>query len=132
MTHKQFRKFLGLLSQTGIVAYIKRIHNKRFEVMEQFEIKNCFRNRISAKRVIIKRNKDRFISYPELFKELQTLNINSLWKTAKKKDRKGKVKKKTKNKSNLKSRGQALKNKNNSPKNRKRQNNQQKQPALQE
>ena len=101
MTHKQFRKFLGLLSQTGIVAYIKRIHNKRFEVMEQFEIKNCFRNRISAKRVIIKRNKDRFISYPELFKELQTLNINSLWKPEKKKDRKGKVKKKTKNKSNL-------------------------------
>lgn len=54
MKNPDFRKLQGELDKLGIATHIERIDKKKFNYIVNFEIIKTFRNRISAKRRIIK------------------------------------------------------------------------------
>ncbi|OFY87693.1 MAG: hypothetical protein A3F72_13295 [Bacteroidetes bacterium RIFCSPLOWO2_12_FULL_35_15] len=57
MNRKEFSKIQNKLDQLGFATNIERVHEKCFNYSVNFEIVKSFRNRISAKRRIIKLHK---------------------------------------------------------------------------
>ena len=57
MNRKEFSKTQNELDQLGFATNIERVHEKCFNYSVNFEIVKTFRNRISAKRRIIKLHK---------------------------------------------------------------------------
>lgn len=54
MSRKEFSKTQGELDKLGIATHIERVDKKCFNYIVNFVIVKTFRNRISAKRRIIK------------------------------------------------------------------------------
>lgn len=66
MNKKDFSKLQDELDKLGFATDIQRIHKKCFNYSVNFEIIKTFRNRISAKRRIIKLHKKE-VNAPALF-----------------------------------------------------------------